>query len=170
MTDLKTARMLTRYNKWADRVMFSAVAALPADEPAKERKTLFKTMIGTLNHNLVVGLIWQAHLEGRDHGFKARNVVVHSSLDELREAQDTLNDWFIAWSDAQTAQTLAEPVNFSFISGTKSVMSRGDMMLHVVTHTGYHRGWVANMFFEVPARPPQMDLSVYLGEGAPVPA
>jgi uncharacterized damage-inducible protein DinB len=43
-------------------------------------------------------------------------------------------------------------------------MSRGDMLLHIVTHTSYHRGWVAEMFFQVPARPPQMDISVYLGE------
>jgi uncharacterized damage-inducible protein DinB len=164
MTDLRTARMLARYNDWADRVMFTAVAALPPDEPAKERKTLFKTMIGTLNHNLVVDLIWQAHMEGREHGFKARNVVVHAGLDELRQAQEKLNAELTAWSDAQTAESLAESVSFSFISGHKSTMSRGDMFLHIVTHTSYHRGWVANMFFEVPARPPQMDLSVYLGE------
>jgi uncharacterized damage-inducible protein DinB len=164
MTDLKTARMLTRYNAWADRVMFDAVAALPPEEPAKERTTLFKTMIGTLNHNLVVDLIWQAHLEGREHGFKARNAVVHAELGDLRRAQLTLDDWFVAWSDAQTAGTLDECVNFSFISGHQSTMSRGDMLLHIVTHTSYHRGWVAEMFFQVPARPPQMDISVYLGE------
>jgi hypothetical protein len=32
-------------------------------------------MIGTLNHIYVVDLIWQAHLERRDHGFKVRNVL-----------------------------------------------------------------------------------------------
>jgi uncharacterized damage-inducible protein DinB len=36
---------------------------------ARERPTLFKSIIGTLNHSYVVDLIWQAHLEGRAHGF-----------------------------------------------------------------------------------------------------
>ena len=40
---LRTARMLTRYNAWSNRLMFDAVAALPAGEPVKERKSLFKT-------------------------------------------------------------------------------------------------------------------------------
>src|SRR3954467_9374708 len=117
MTDLKTAKMLARYNAWADKVMFEAVAKLPPEEPAKERRTLFKNMIGTLNHNLVVDLIWQAHLQGREHGFKARNTLVHAELGALRAAQDDLNTWFVAWTDQQTAESLAQDVNFNFISG-----------------------------------------------------
>jgi uncharacterized damage-inducible protein DinB len=158
MTDRDTARMLTRYNSWADRVFLDAVEALPPGEPAKERKTLFKTIIGTLNHNHVIGLIWQAHLEGRDHGFKARNIVLYPELDRLRAAQQLLNDWFIGWSDRQTPETLREMVNFTLISGDRSAMTRGEMLLHFINHNTYHRGWASEMFFQVPARPPQFDL------------
>ena len=90
MLNTKTARMLAHYKAWADRMMFDGVAALPPGEAAKERKTLFKTMIGTLNHIYVVDLIWQAHLERRDHGFKARNVLVHPDLAALRAARHDL--------------------------------------------------------------------------------
>ncbi len=164
MTDLKTARMLARYNDWADRRIFAAVAALPPGEAVKPRTTLFKTMIGTLNHNYVVDLIWQAHLEGREHGFPARNLVLHAELDALRVAQEAFNGWLIAWADGQTPASLDERRNFKFISGKDGVMSRGDMLLHVVTHTAYHRGWIAEMFFEVPAKAPDTDLPVYLTE------
>ena len=162
MTDLRTARMLTRYTLWADRVMFDAVAALPSGEPEKERKTLFKSMIGTLNHNLVVDLIWQAHVERREHGFAARNAVLHPDLAGLRQAQEKMDAWWIAWADAQSPASLAERLAFSFIGGPESVMTAGEMMLHVVTHKSYHRGWVAEMFFQVPTRPPAMDLPVFL--------
>jgi hypothetical protein len=40
--------------------MFEAVAALPPGEAEKERKTLFKTVIGTLNHVYVVDLMRRA--------------------------------------------------------------------------------------------------------------
>ena len=162
MADLSNARLLARYRLWADQLTFEAVAALPPGEAAKERPTLFKTMIGTLNHNYVIDLVWQAHLEGRDHGFKARNLVLHESLPELWRAQQAIDQWYIDWSDRQSAQSLEEIVPFQFIGGERGTMSRGDILLHVVNHATYHRGWIAEMFFQVPARNPTTDLPVYL--------
>ncbi|MGH8665271.1 MAG: DinB family protein, partial [Burkholderiales bacterium] len=66
--DAKTARMLTRYNAWANKLMFDAVTALPEGEAVKPRTSLFRNMVHTLNHNYVIDRIWQAHLEGREHG------------------------------------------------------------------------------------------------------
>jgi uncharacterized damage-inducible protein DinB len=157
-----TARMLARYAAWADELTFKAVAALPPGEAEKERPTLFKTMIGTLNHNYLVDLIWQAHLEGRPHGFTARNLILHSALDELWRAQRELDRWFIDWADAQSEASLDERLGFTFISGERGAMTRGEMLLHVVNHKSYHRGWVAEMFFQVPAKPPTTDLPVFL--------
>jgi len=164
MMDPKSAKMLAHYKAWADKVMFDGVAALPPGEAEKERRTLFKTMIGTLNHIFVVDLIWQAHLERREHGFKARNVVVHPELAALWAAQQKVNDWIIAWAAGQTEASLDEEVRFTFVSGKPAVMKRGEIFLHLVTHGSYHRGWVAEMFFEAGARPPQPDLSVFLCE------
>ena len=69
----QSARMLTRYNRWANKLIFDAVAALPEGEATRQRPSLFKNIVHTLNHNYVIDLIWQAHLEGREHGFSARN-------------------------------------------------------------------------------------------------
>jgi uncharacterized damage-inducible protein DinB len=162
MMNRQTARMLAEYKAWADTVTFESVAALPPGEIEKERKTLFKTIVGTLNHIYVVDLIWQAHLEGREHGLKARNVAVHPQFAALRTAQQKLNDWIVDWAKAQSETSLTEAVPFTFVNGTKAALRRGEMFLHLVTHASYHRGWVAEMFFEVGAQPPQTDLSVFL--------
>ena len=37
-------------------------------------------------------------------------------------------------------------------------MTRGDILLHVANHGTYHRGWVADMFFQVPAKNPSTDI------------
>jgi uncharacterized damage-inducible protein DinB len=162
MMNTQTARMLAQYKAWADNTLFESVAALTPGEAEAERKTLFKSIIGTLNHVYVVDLIWQAHLEGRKHDFQARNVVVHPQLDALLAAQQKVNDWIIDWAGAQSETSLTEAVTFTFVSGTKATMQRGEMFLHLVTHGSYHRGWVAEMFFEAGARPPETDLSVFL--------
>ena len=156
--------MLTRYNAWANRVMFDAVAALPQGEATKPRTSLFKNMVHTLNHNYVIGLIWQAHLQQREHGFSARNTPEHPPLAELRRSQELLDAWYIGQSDSLPEAALAERLAFTLIGGNKGEMSRAEMLLHIVTHCSYHRGFVADLFFQVPARPPTMDLPVYLRE------
>ena len=164
MTAHDTARMLTRYNAWANRLVFDAVAALPEGEAARERKSLFRNMVHTLNHNYVIDRIWQAHLEGREHGFAARNTPDHPPLAELWRAQQAVDDWYVAWSDAQTDGALDESLTITLIGGNRTVMTRAEILLHVVNHTSYHRGFVADLFYQVPARPPTTDLPVYLRE------
>ncbi len=160
----KTLSMLARYNAWANRVMFDAVAALPEGEALKPRASLFGNMVHTLNHNYVIGLIWQAHMSGREHGFAARNTPEHPPLPELRRSQALLDAWYISQGDTLSDAALDERLAFTLIGGNRGEMTRAEMMLHVVTHCSYHRGFVADLFFQVPARPPTMDLPVYLRE------
>jgi uncharacterized damage-inducible protein DinB len=162
MISSESSRMLARYNAWANKLIFDAVAALPQGEATKERPTLFKTMVNTLNHLYVTDLIWQAHLEGRDHGIPALNTVLHPDLAKLWREQQKIDAWYTAWADALTEAQADEVVNFTLIGGNKGAMRRADIMLHVVTHSSYHRGWVADMFFQVPTRPPITDLPVFL--------
>ena len=159
------ARMLARYNAWANRLIYDAVAALPPGEAVKERATLFRNMVHTLNHNYVIDRIWQAHLEGRAHGYEARNTRDHPPLPGLWKAQQEIDAWYIAWSDRLTDPALDEKVTFTLIGGNAGVMTRGQILLHVVNHTSYHRGFVGDLFYQVPGqRPPTTDLPVYLRE------
>ncbi len=79
MTFRRTIRTLARYNAWADRLVVLAVADLPEGEATKPRETLFRNMVHTLNHNYVIDRIFQAHLEGREHGYAARNTTCTTS-------------------------------------------------------------------------------------------
>jgi uncharacterized damage-inducible protein DinB len=162
MTTLNTARMLARYNAWANRLIFDAVAALPEGEAVKPRKSLFGNIIHMLNHNYVIDHIFQAHMERRAHGYTARNTPDHPPLAELWRAQQEIDAWYVAWSDALTDAALAETINFTFVGGGEGALTRGDILLHIINHTSYHRGFVAQMFYEIPARPPTTDLPVYL--------
>jgi uncharacterized damage-inducible protein DinB len=162
MTATRTARMLTRYNAWADRMIFEAVARLPEGEAVKPRQSVFKSMAHTLNHIYVIDRVFQAHLEGREHGYAARNTETHPPVAELWRAQQELDAWFVDWSDKLTDAALAEKISFAFIGGGQGLMTRGEILLHVVNHTTYHRGFVADFFYHVPARPPTTDLTVFL--------
>lgn len=157
-----TIQMLTRYNAWANKALFDAVMALPDGESTKERPTLFKNMVNTLNHLHVVDLIWQAHIEKRSHNIPALNTVLYADLVELWRAQQAMDSWYMKLSDTLSAADADETVRFTLIGGREGHMSLGEVILHVVNHTTYHRGFVADLFYQVPARPPLTDLSVFL--------
>ncbi len=159
---LRTARMLTRYNAWADEVIFEAVAQLPAGEATKPRQSIFRNMLHTLNHIYVIDRVFQAHVEGREHGYKARNTETHPPLAELRQAQQEMDRWLVAWSNRMSDPALDERITFAYIGGGQGLMTKGEILLHVVNHTTYHRGFVADFFCQVPARPPTTDLTVFL--------
>ena len=156
------ARTLTRYNAWANELIFAAVAALPEGEATKPRASVFKNMVHTLNHNYVIDRIFQAHLEGRAHGYSARNTPDHPALAELWRAQQAIDRWYIETFDAMDEARLGEKVHFTFVGGGEGVMTRGEILQHLVNHTTYHRGFVAQMMYDVPARPPTTDLTVFL--------
>jgi uncharacterized damage-inducible protein DinB len=162
VTNTATARMLTRYNAWANRVFFDAVAALPPGQATQPRQTLFKNIVHTLNHNYVIDSIFQAHLQGRAHGYEARNTVETPTLETLRAEQAALDQWYVEWSDTVGDAALDEKVSFTFVGGGPGVMTRGQILLHVINHTSYHRGFAADLFYQVPAKPPTTDLTVFL--------
>ena len=161
MMTAATVRLFARYNAWADKVMFDAVAELPPGEDVKPRTSLFKNIVHTLNHNYIVDEIWRGHLEGRDHGYTARNTADTPALAALWTQQHAAHQWYTQWADAATDDSVNERVEYELIGGNKGVMTRGEIMLHVVTHHSYHRGFAADLFYQVPARPPVMDLPVY---------
>lgn len=162
MTIRRTTRMLTRYNAWANQVMFEAVSKLPEGEATKPRQSLFKNIVHTLNHSYVIDRVFQAHLQGREHGYTARNTPDHPSLDELWQAQKALDQWFIDWSDGMTEDALNEKVKFEFIGGGNGEMTRAEIILHLVNHTSYHRGFAGDLMYQVPVRAPTTDLTVFL--------
>jgi uncharacterized damage-inducible protein DinB len=159
---LRTLRMMSRYTAWANTRLFDALAALPPGEATARRNQGQHSMVGTLAHAWVVDQIWQAHLQGRAHGYTTRQPASEPALAQLRQDQAALDQWYIACADGLDAAGEGQVVDFRFVDGGAGAMRRGDMLLHVINHKTYHRGYVADMLYQAGHRPPVMDLPVYL--------
>jgi len=157
---------MTRYKAWANQLTFASLQDLPEDEVSKTRPTAFKNMLNTLSHTYVVDHIFQAHLEGRPHHYTARNTSTPPPLSELWQQVTALDQWYIDYAAALSPAQQDERIRFQFIGGGEGVMSRGEMILHVVNHATYHRGFVADMMYQIPAKPPTTDLPVFLRDVA----
>lgn len=158
----ETVRVMLRYKAWADEFVFDNVARLPEEEAYKCRQSTFPSIVQTLNHVYVVDDIFRHHLQGLGHAYQARVTPETPALSGLRNAVCAMDKWYIdsfdAWSDAD----LALRVEFEFVGGGSGSMTRGEIALHIVNHTTYHRGFVGDMLRQVPFIWPANDLTVFL--------
>jgi uncharacterized damage-inducible protein DinB len=157
---------LTRYKAWADRLFLEVVSTIPAAELTAPRPIVFGSLIRTLNHSYLMDVVWKCHLLGTPHGLTTRNPESHPPLSDLVAAQRDIDDWYVAYADALPERDLNEVVEFEFIGGGRGAMSRQDIVLHVVNHTTYHRGHVADMLYGLNVFPPTTDYPVFLREGS----
>lgn len=108
---MSTLIKLLRYRAWADDLTYDAVAALPEGASTAPRATIFGNMLRTLTHTWVVDAIFQAHLEGRAHGYTSRNTPEPLAFDELRARQQATSAWYLDYarslSPAQAASSAA---------------------------------------------------------------
>lgn len=70
--------------------------------------------------------------------------------------------WYVEYADALSTRQLHEVIRFEFVGGGEGAMTREEILLHVVNHGTYHRGFVGDMLYQVAAASPANDLTVFL--------
>lgn len=58
--------------------------------------------------------------------------------------------------------SLSETIAFTFTDGDAGRMSREEMLLHVITHGGYHLGNVGQVLKSISVAPPRDSYTKYL--------
>ena len=159
---LETLKMFTRYKGWANETSYSALAEVGDAELHRQRLTNFKTIISTLNHIYVVDDIFKAHLTGTKHSYQQRNTEQKFSFKELWDKQRQMDLWFISYVEALGSKACEHRISFEYVGGGSGNMSIGEIILHIVNHNTYHRGFVSDMMYQIPVKPTANDLSVFL--------
>jgi len=160
-------RMMTHYMAWANTTMFNSVSKIPEQEIVKVRQTLFGNIAHTFNHILVVHRIFQAHLEGRSHSYTARNTETSPPFSEVRAQLEILDQYYVTLARQLSQVELDEGVKFTFVGGGDGSMTRSEILLHLVNHSTYHRGFISDMLYQVPHKGDNNDLPVFLRDEWP---
>jgi uncharacterized damage-inducible protein DinB len=162
MTDLGK---LVRYKAWANERLYDGVAKLPEAALTQPDPIIFGNLLRTLHHTYAMDHVWRAHLIGEPHGLASRNPDYCPAFVEVRDAQRTIDAWFIEYAEGLSSDARNETVHFRFIGGEPSAMTREDIILHVVNHGTYHRGHVAGMMHRQGMNAPTTDYPVFLKSG-----
>ncbi len=149
---------LIAFKTWANNDLFPLVLSLDPDRQAQERHNATRV----LNHIYVVDKIFHGNLQGLAHGYTGLNTPETPALADLFEAQQTADLWLSAYVEGLSDEELTEQVDFSFVDGKAGRMTRAEMLMHLITHGGYHRGAVGRILFQAGIQPPPETLTTYM--------
>ena len=122
--------------RWADRGLYEVVTR-DFERLSKEDAFL---MLRILDHIHVVDQIFQHHLQGLPHAFKAARSEEMPELQTLANSAKEVDDWYASYVEGLAESDFEQPLEFRFTSGKPAHMSKGEILLHVCLHGTYHRG------------------------------
>jgi uncharacterized damage-inducible protein DinB len=151
------------YKAWANSELFACLATLPQTHAEQ-----LHTCIRTLNHIHVVDRIFRAHLCAEPGPFDATNTKATPSLEQLREEVLATDAWYQRYVASLSPEDASEVLDFVFTDGDRGRMSREEILLHVITHGGYHRGNVGQVLKSISVAPPRDLYTRFLHRSEPV--
>lgn len=163
MTTSTLLHSLFKYKVWANEDLFAEVEKLDCETQQAERHAAIRL----LNHIYVVDRIFAAHLAGEPHGYAGANTPETPTLAALREAVAQSDRWYVDYVQSLPAERLSERIAFVFTDGDRGNMSREEMLAHITTHGGYHRGGVGRILAQASVAPPRDIFTVYLHRSEP---
>jgi uncharacterized damage-inducible protein DinB len=78
-----------------------------------------------------------------------------------------MDQWWIDYLASLKAEQLDEVIRFVFVDGGHGSMTRREILLHLVIHATYHRGFVCDMLFQASIAPQATDFTVYMCNAIP---
>jgi len=154
---ISTLKSLFAYKAWANSELFALLQTLSPSHAEQ-----LHTCLRTLNHIYVVDRIFRAHLGGEARPFNATNTKETPSLEQLHSDVEATDAWYVSYVSTLSESALAETVAFTFTDGDAGRMTREEILLHVITHGGYHRGNVGQVLKSISVAPPRDLYTKYL--------
>ncbi|HEU5262320.1 MAG TPA: DinB family protein [Gemmatimonadales bacterium] len=150
-------RQLYQFNAWANRRIFAALAALPAEQYLRDLKSSHGGIHGTLCHIVWAEQLWLHRWLGK------ANPAVQQGKDLA-----SLADARARWEDVEaergrflqglTDAKLADSITIQPTTGGAYVHTYQQTLQHTVDHSSYHRGQIITMLRQLGVKPPSTGL------------
>ena len=152
---------LLDYNVWANEEYFEQIRELPADEVTQQRPSLMNNILVSLNHLLMIDKVWLAHMKGEGHSFEKLQTVLHEDLDALWATKRAMDREIRDYVSNLSEDELEEIVDYELIGGNRGSLPRYMIVTHLAMHVAFHRGFIGDMFGQIPIMPAGQDIPVW---------
>ena len=156
---------LSRYNQWANRRIYGAVAELPPAEVAAPRIGFFPSLLKTLNHLVVADRIWLSRLTATpDSGVNALDQIVAADFADLSAQRAALDARIIGVVADLPPARLGEILVYKTMAGAPFETPIDLVLAHMFNHQTHHRGQAHGMLSGTKVAPPSLDMILFLRE------
>jgi Uncharacterized protein conserved in bacteria len=159
VSDIET---LYRYNDWANRLLFTAIAKLPDEAVTQDLGGSLPSLRDVVAHIITAEWAW---LE-RWHGVNPteRPAWIDDDVPSLIAHLDEIEAKRYRLLEGISDEQLAFDRSIVYLSGKTDTQRFQDMLVHVVNHSTYHRGQITLMFRQLGHAPPSTDFVVFRAE------
>lgn len=154
--------LLADYHLWAFETLYEALLPLDDARYRAEAGLFFHSIHGTLNHLLVADSVWFGRFSGQPFTVSGLDAELETDRAALERRLCTHAAGWRAWLEDKSAATLAAPLVYSNMSGTRFEQETATLLLHVFNHATHHRGQISAAITGFGLEAPEMDLIWYL--------
>lgn len=145
MTAQALLNSLFRYKASVDDELLTALEALNPATPSADVRSALRVF----NHAHVVDRIFAAHLMKGSHAYSASWSDEAPALARLATDIRETDRWYVDYTAGINPGMLEDVIEFTFTDGGRGRMTREEMLAHVITHSGYHRGEVGRLLPQI---------------------
>jgi uncharacterized damage-inducible protein DinB len=158
---------MSRYNRWANRRLYGAVAQLDEVEFHAKRSGFSPSIAKTLNHLVVTDRIWLGRLSGRLSEHRNLDEMPYGDLQALTAAREAEDQRLIAFFKELPAARIDAVFDYQNMAGAPRAQPMALVLAHVFNHQAHHRGHAHAMLSATRVAPPSLDMVVFHGEDKP---
>lgn len=129
-----------KYKAWADRRTLDAAVQLDALKQADALAFVRQQ----LNHMVRVEELFRARLLAVPEPHTTTNTATPPPLAELDRRLMASNQWLQAHADSLPPDAIREHIRFTFVDGQNGLLSREEVLFHLIHHGTYHRGAIGH--------------------------
>jgi uncharacterized damage-inducible protein DinB len=160
---------LFEYNRWAHGRAIEAARELTGEDYSRKITSSFPSLRATLEHMLAAEVIWLSRWEGHSLG-EPPDYSGCADVTSLERIWQSFWKRQFRFVESLADDALDAPVVIRTRSGIETVQPLAETMVHVVSHSSYHRGQAATLTRQLGGTPRNTDYFMYcLGRGAPDP-
>lgn len=144
-------RKLFEYDYWANREALASLSAVPGDASRPNKY---------LHHIIAAQKIWLARFESPESA--STEAWPSLSPNEAQAAVEVLHKRWMKLLDQLTPEKLVQDLVYRNTKGAEFKTPIQDVLMHLLIHSGYHRGQVAAAVRELGGKPAATDYIVYV--------
>jgi len=155
---------MARYNRWANRRVYGAVAQLELEEIHAPRSGFFPSIAKTLNHMVITDRIWMGRFVGKLSDHKRLDETPYDDFAELTAAREAEDQRIIAFFRELPQSRIESVLEYKNTAGEPKSSEMLPILAHFFNHQTHHRGQAHAMISSTRVPPPPLDLVYFIYE------